>query len=110
MVALLDAADVAAATKTWRFAQQRIQSFSSVLRHDGSARFDRSIFTIVKKALRKAKNLTAYLAGQRLRDLRDGTRMRLFRFYVDRGFKVPRALAHISRSNRLSLRREGLQA
>jgi thioesterase domain-containing protein len=95
MVALLDAADVAAPTKMWRFARQRIQSFSTVLHHDGSVRSHRSILMIAKKALRKAKNLTTYLTGQRLKNLRDVTKVRLFRFYLDRGLRLPPALEHI---------------
>jgi FkbH-like protein len=94
MVALIDAADVAAPTKTWRFAQQRIQSFSTVFNQDASARF-RSLFVMSKIALRKAKNLATYLIGQRVKNLRDGITMRLFRFCVDRGLKVPRALEKI---------------
>ena len=67
MVALLDAADVAASIKTFRFAQQRIQSFSTILHEDKSKRFHRSVLMIVSKAVRKAKNLATYVAGQRLK-------------------------------------------
>ena len=95
MVALIDAADVAAPTKTWRFAQQRIQSFSAVFNPDTSVPFRRSVLVMFKKALRKAKNLVAYLVGQRARNLRDGITMRLFRFYMDQGFGLPRALEKI---------------
>ena len=94
MVALIDAADVAAPTKTWRFAQQRIQSFSTVLNQDASARFH-FLLEISRAALRKAKNLTAYLIGRGVKGLRDGITMRLFRFYLDRGLTVPRALEKI---------------
>ena len=94
MVALIDAADVAAPTKTWRFAQQRIESFSAVFSQDASVRFH-SLLVMFMAALRKAKNLVAYLVGQRVRNLRDGITMRLFRFYMDQGFGLPRALEKI---------------
>ena len=94
MVALLDAADVAAPTKTWRFAQQRMQSFSTVFNQDASVRF-RSLLVMSRTALRKAKNLATYLVGQRVKNLREGFTMRLFRFYMDRGLEVPRALEKI---------------
>ena len=50
---------------------------------------------MLAKATRKAKNLTAYLVGQRVKDLRDEVRMRLFRFHQDRALKLPRALERI---------------
>jgi thioesterase domain-containing protein len=96
MVALLDAADVAAPLKTLHFARQRIRSFSATFHREKSVQFYRSVLVVTTKALRKAKNLTTYLVGQRLKNLRDEIRMRLFRFYLDRGLQLPRALQQIS--------------
>ena len=96
LVALLDAADVDASLKTWRFAQQRMRSFSMVFRQDGMVRFDRRALSVATKALRKVKNLTAYLVGQRLKNMSDELQMRLFRPCVDRGRCLPRTLQRIS--------------
>ena len=95
MVALLDAADVGAPLKTWRFASQRIHSFSTMFDRKEAVSFYRSLFAVATNALRKVKNLTFYLVGQQLKSLRDEIRMRLFRFYLDRGLQLPRPLQQI---------------
>jgi len=95
MVALLDAADVAAPLKTWYFASQRIRSFSTVFRQHESIRFDRMVLAALAKALHKAKNLSTYLVGQRLKELRDGIRVRWLRYHVDRRLHLPRVLEQI---------------
>jgi FkbH-like protein len=95
LVALLDAADGEAPLKAWRFAQQRIRSFSTVFRQDETARFDQRVLSVATKALRKAKNLTTYLVGQRLKNLDDEVRLRLLRACVKRGRPLPRALEQI---------------
>ena len=95
MVALLDAADVAASLKAWRFASQRIRSFSDAFHSETSVPFYRSVLVVVTNVLRKVKNLTAYCVGQHFKNLRDEIRMRLFRFYLDRGLQLPRPLQKI---------------
>jgi thioesterase domain-containing protein len=95
MVALLDATYVAARPKIFHFASERARSFSSVFNHDRSVRFDRFVLATVGKSLRKVKNLTTYLIGQRVKELRDEIRLRLFRYHRDRGLRLPRALEHI---------------
>jgi len=95
MVALLDAADVVASPRTWRFASQRIHSFSAVFQRDDSIRFNQFVLAALTKALRKAKNVTAYLIRQRFGDLRDEIRLRLLRYYLDRGLHPPRYLEQI---------------
>ena len=95
MVALLDAADVAAPLKTLRFASQRIRSFSTAFHREQSVQFYRSVFMVIAKALRKARNLATYLVREWLKNLRDEIRMRLFRLYLDRGLQLPRALQQI---------------
>ena len=57
MVALIDAADVAAPLKTWKVASQRIRSFSSVFRPAEAARFDHLVRSACTKALHKVRNL-----------------------------------------------------
>ena len=71
MVALLDAADILTPTKTWRFKRQRIQSFSMVFCHDEPVELHRYVLMISVKVLRKAKNLTIYLIGSKLKTLQD---------------------------------------
>ena len=95
MVALLDAADVKAPLKTWHFASQRIHSFSTMFHRKEAIGFYRSLFAVATNALRKVRNLTSYLVGQQLKSLRDEIRMRLFRFYLDRGLQLPRPLQQI---------------
>jgi len=95
MVALLDAADVAATPRTWQFASQRIRSFSTVFKRDQSVQSNLMLLAIITKALRKARNLAAYLVEQRVQALWDEIRVRLFHYHVDRGLHLPRALAQI---------------
>jgi thioesterase domain-containing protein len=95
MVALLDAADVAAPLKPWQFTSQRIRSFFTAFHRDESVRYHRRALRVLAKVVWKAKNLTTYLVGQRLNELRDLVRMRLFRYHLDRGLRLPRALEQI---------------
>ena len=95
LVALIDAADVSAPLKAWRFASQRVRGFTSAFHHDRSIRFDRRVLPALTKALGKAKNLSTYLVRHRLKILRDQIRMRLFRSCLDRGWNLPRALQQI---------------
>ena len=53
------------------------------------------MLSVLTKAVRKAKNLSIYLAERCLTGLRDEIRMRLFRSYLDRGRQLPRALEQI---------------
>jgi thioesterase domain-containing protein len=95
LVALIDAADVKATFKAWRFASQRLRGFASALHQDRAIRFDRRVSAALTKALGKAKNLSTYLVQHRLKTLRDEIRMRLFRSCLDRGWSVPRVLQQI---------------
>jgi FkbH-like protein len=95
MVALLDAADVGAPLKAWRFASQRARSFSTMFHGREAVGFFRSSILVATNALRKVKNLASYLVGHQLKSLRDEIRMRLFRFYLDRGLQLPRPLQQI---------------
>jgi thioesterase domain-containing protein len=95
LVALLDAADVSASPKTWHVAGQRISRFSAVFRIDRSASIGRRVTRVVAESLRKAKNLSAYVVSQRIKELSDELRMRLFRSCLDRGWRLPRSLEQI---------------
>jgi FkbH-like protein len=89
LVGLLDAADVTVPLKAWRFASQRLQSFSSVFQQDKPRRFDQRILSVGVKALRKARNLGSYLIRHGLTSLRDDFQMRLLRAYVDHDCSLP---------------------
>ena len=95
MVALIDAADVVAEEIPWRFANQRLRSFSTVVdQSDGLSVLQRAV-VIVGKATKKAKNFSTYLVRKRAGDLWAKLRMRLFRYYLDRRLEPPRFLEHI---------------
>jgi thioesterase domain-containing protein len=95
MVALIDAADVVAEGIPWRFANQRLHSFSKVLNQDaGHSALKRAVM-IGGKATRKVKNLFSYLVRQRAADLWANLRMRWLRHDLDRGRKPPRFLENI---------------
>ena len=95
MVALIDAADVVAEEIPWRFANQRLRSFSTVLdQSDGLSVLQRAV-VIAGKVTKKAKNFSTYLVRKRAGDLWAKLRMRLFRYYLDRRLEPPRFLAHI---------------
>jgi thioesterase domain-containing protein len=96
LVALLDAADPAAPPKAWRLAGQRLQRFGGVFREGGPASPGRRALAILGKVLKKARNLGIYVAGERLGRARDEVQMRLFRAWLDRGRRPPRALGKIS--------------
>ena len=95
MVALIDAADVAAPPKVWRFVTERAQSFAKVFHPEQPLPLGRRVLTILVKALRKARNLTMCLIQEQFESLRDETRMRLFRYYLDRGRRLPWFLKQI---------------
>jgi len=95
MVALIDAADVAAEEIPWRFANQRLRSFSTVLDHSDGQSVLRRLLTISGKAMKKAKNLSTFLVQKRAGDLWAKLRMRLFRHYLDRRLEPPRFLENI---------------
>jgi thioesterase domain-containing protein len=95
MVALIDAADVAAPLKAWRIAGQRLERFSGVFREGGSESPVRRLLTILGKVTKKASNLATYVVGERLKRARDEVRLRLFRACLDRGRPLPGPLRGI---------------
>jgi thioesterase domain-containing protein len=95
LLALLDAADPAAAPKAWRVAGQRLQRFGGVFREAGTASPVRRAAAILGKAFTKARNLATYVVRERSERARDEVRMRLFRARLDRGRRPWRALGHV---------------
>jgi thioesterase domain-containing protein len=95
MVALIDAADVAATLRPWRWAGQRLRNFSSGLAQEKRPSFRMRVMAVSTKALRKARNLAIYMVQNRAQTLRDRMQMILFRQYLDRGLGLPRFLHEI---------------
>ena len=95
MIALIDAADVEATPKAWRFARERAQRFAASFHAEMPVPIIRRGATIVARALRKGRNLTIYMIRDRFERVRDEIRMRLFRYHLDRGLPLPRMLGQI---------------
>ena len=98
LVALLDAADVAAPLKTWRVAGQRLQRFSGVFRarEPELVWLYHRVIAILGKVVRKVVNTGIYNDRRPLQTGR-GTRvrMRLFRANLDRSRPLPKRLRNI---------------
>jgi thioesterase domain-containing protein len=96
LVALLDAADTHAELKPYLGARQRLDRIAGELRshrtHPGLHRIAR----IAGRLVGKAWGFTTYHAGTAWRGMRDKTRLRLLRMWLDRGRIPPRALGRLS--------------
>jgi thioesterase domain-containing protein len=95
-VALLDAADAAAVRKSWRVAGQRLQRSLNVFRESEEVSPARRAFLIAGTILKKVRNLVKYVMTERVSQARAETRMRLYRAYMDRGWRLPSSLRNIS--------------
>jgi malonyl CoA-acyl carrier protein transacylase/thioesterase domain-containing protein/acyl carrier protein len=104
LVALLDAADVAAKEKPLRFARQSLNRFVAGLEgasHGGRPApkppaWPKRALKVARTALKKGANFSRYLLESRVRVMRDEARVSLFRFYRNRGWQPPRFLRGIS--------------
>jgi thioesterase domain-containing protein/acyl carrier protein len=95
LVALIDAADVKAPLKPLHFANQRMHRFLSAVPHDRSALFSRRMFAVVATVLHKTKKLSTYTVARHLSLWRDEARMKVFQYFQNRGWRLPRALEHM---------------
>ena len=95
MVALLDAADVAAKPAPMRVAKGRLSSFTASLEQGGGSSKARRAFKVVKTASRKIGNLSKYLIQSQTETIRNGIRMRLFRSCLQLGIPLPAFLRDI---------------
>ncbi|HVS76974.1 MAG TPA: amino acid adenylation domain-containing protein, partial [Steroidobacteraceae bacterium] len=96
LVALLDAADPAAALKPWRSAQVRLDRMAGELRRAQAESTIRRAARLAVSFTRKLRNFVAYQVGKSWRQMRDGMRMRLLRASLDRGRSPPRLLGQLS--------------
>ena len=77
VVALIDAADVAAPKRIGRIANQRLQRFSSSLSQEQQLSLPQQVGTIVAKASRKLTNLAIYETQSRFTKLYKALQLRL---------------------------------
>jgi thioesterase domain-containing protein/malonyl CoA-acyl carrier protein transacylase/acyl carrier protein len=95
MVALLDAADVAAKPVAMRIAKARLNNFASTFEHGkGGSKAGRAM-KVMRTIVRKTGNLTKYLFQSRTEAIRNRARMRLFRAYLQLGLPLPAFLQDI---------------
>lgn len=93
MIALFDVAHVKATRRGATAGRLRRLSgaFQAVPGSSASERLPR----LLDVASRKVRNLLVYEGRQTLRRLRNEAKMRAFRTYLDRGWRLPRFLAHL---------------
>lgn len=97
LVALIDAADVAASKRVGLVAGQRLKSFASAFSAAGqSLPLHQRLGTIVTKVSQKVKNLVAYETQSRFLNLQNTIQMNLLQYYVDKGLTLPQFLQNLS--------------
>ena len=96
LVALLDAADPAAALKPWRSAKVRLDRMADELRRAQRQSAVRRAALLVASLARKLRNFTAYQIGKVWRETRDKARLRLLRAALDRGRRPAQLIGQVS--------------
>jgi amino acid adenylation domain-containing protein len=96
LVALLDAADPAAALKPWRSAKVRLDRMVGDLRRARKQSALRRGALLGASLARKLRNFTAYHIGRIWRETRDNARLRLLRAALDRGRTPTRLIGQLS--------------
>lgn len=96
LVALIDAADVAAPKRIGRVAGQRLKSFSSSFSQEQPLPLYQRLGSIVTKVSQKVTNLIAYEVKSRSLKLQNTVQMKLLRYYLDRGQTPPQFLQNLT--------------
>lgn len=96
MVALIDAADVAAPKRANRITEQRLKRFSSVFESDQPLGLLPKLGAIGLKVSQKVGNLLVYETQSRWLRLQHQAQIRLFRYYIDRNSPIPKFLQPLS--------------
>lgn len=96
MIALLDAADPAAALKPWRFAKERLDRIAGELRSAQEKSAVRRATTLAARLAQKLRNFVAYQVDRVWRQTRDNVRLRLLRASLDGGRRPPKLLGQLS--------------
>ena len=95
MIALLDAADVKASVRTNYIAHQRMDGFSHSLRQAKQMALHQRLFYLLKTIWTKIINLLVYELTSRGAAIQRQTKIKLFRYYLDRGWPLPKFLSNI---------------
>jgi amino acid adenylation domain-containing protein len=95
-VALIDVAHVTTPGKS--VTARRLDRFSAVFKSGGAEerRLGARLAGILRTATKKARNVVVYEARSRARKLRNNTKMRLFRFFLDNHLEPPDFLKHLT--------------
>ena len=96
LVALLDAADPAAALEPWRSAKARLERMAGELWRAQKQSAVRRVALLVASFARKLRNFAAYQVGKKWRETRDNARLRLLRAALDRGRRPPKLIGQLS--------------
>ncbi len=96
MVALIDAADVAAPKRIGRITEQRLQRFSSALSTDEQLSLSQKIGAITAKVGRKLGNLIVYETQSRFLKFQNQLQLNLLRYYLDKNLSMPKCLKSLS--------------
>jgi thioesterase domain-containing protein/acyl carrier protein len=96
LVALIDAADVEAPKRFGYTSNQRMSRFTKALLGKGQpTNSQKQILDTLNTAIKKVNNLIAYELRTRMQESWDNLKMRLFRYYLDRGLLPPKFLQNI---------------
>lgn len=96
LVALIDAADVAAPKRIGRVAGQRFKSFSNSFSQEQPLPLYQRLGSIVTKVSQKVTNLIAYEVKSRSLKLQNTVQMKLLRYYLDQGQTPPQFLQNLT--------------
>jgi amino acid adenylation domain-containing protein len=95
-VALLDAADPAAALKPWRPAKVRLERMAGELQRARRQPAPQRAALLVASLARKLRNYGAYQIGKTWREARDNARFGLLRAALDRGRRPAKLIGQLS--------------
>ena len=95
LVAIIDAADVAAPKRIGRIAGQRLGSFSKALGQKQQLKPQEQVFYILNKVKEKVINLLVYEAKTKTEGIQNKFKMMLFRYYLDKKLRLPKFLQKI---------------
>lgn len=100
MVALLDAAEPGAKVRTGHIAHQRFSSLAETLQSQQAEQGTIPVLSLILNLLAivgsKAWNTVSYELSSSVRQVVDTAKMRLFRFYLDRGWTPPALCRNLS--------------
>jgi thioesterase domain-containing protein len=93
LVALIDAADVEAPHRS--IASQRLDRFSATLSQTEQTKAYQRVFYILNKVRQKVVNLVAYETQKQVKKVQASTKVKLFRYFIDRKLPLPSWLQNL---------------